>query len=270
VKNKQTLLLRVAKKLSPMRVFQKTTASSKTMSLNSGSTNSATDGEYEALKSSLQAAYSRIESLERENSELLEELETKEDLIRSEVALEMEERFRETRRKHQEKYEQLQAHLDRESSNTAFTVKMDRAESQLEELMDKVDECEKEMIRMNQDHNHKVNTLEREVSHLQDKLAEAIVAKLDGDAKIEILQEELNYGKRNNQERPKQMTPQTMNRRLDEEVIEEENIPNETVKENWTSSSEPLKFKRAVTKKVYRKNPRQKNRLRIAENNGAP
>jgi hypothetical protein len=267
---KPTLLSRVAKKLSPMRVFQKTSASSKPMSLKSRSSNSASDRECEALISSLHAAHSRIESLESENSQLVEELEIKEDLIRSEVALEMEERLRETRRKHREKYEQLQAQLGRKSSKVDFTVKMHRAESQLEELMDKVDECEKEMIRMNQDHHQEVDTLELEISHLKGKLAEAIVAKQEADAKIESLEKELTYCKRNHQKRKKQMTPQTKNPREDEDVMEEENIPTEPFKDDRSSSCEPLKFTLSVTKKAYHKKPRQRKPLRSAAINTSP
>lgn len=136
--------------------------------------------------------------------------------------------------------------------------------------MDKVDECEKEMIRMNQDHNQKVDTLEREISHLQGKLAEAIVAKQEGDAKIEILEKELKYCKRKHQKREKQATRHTKNPREGDEEMEEENNPTETVEDDRTLSSEPLKFTLSVAKKVYRKRARPGKPLRSAANNTAP
>lgn len=264
-KKKGTLFSRMAKKLSPKRVFQKASAVANPLAKELEST--ARDTEVEALKLSLQEAQSRIESLEYDNSQLQDELVIKEDQIRSEVAVEMEERLRETRRKHQEKYQQLQLQMGQESSKTAFSVKMGRAESQLEELMDKIDECEKEMIRLGQNHKQEVESLEGQITMLQRQLETAISAKQAGDARIETLERELEQYKTKHSKREKQRTPKTKNSKTEENNLDVQDVENAPVDDEDQFSTEPLKFTLSVTKKAYRKKLRpRKPALRNATN----
>ena len=168
----------MAKKLSPKRVLEtlspkpekRSNEPSKTFAVEEASRINAKQEEViKSLQFSLCQAEDKIKRLEGENAALRDELATKEDQIRSEVATEMEVRLREARAKHQEKYEQLRSQIKQESKKE-IAVSMNRAGNQLEELMDKVDECEKEMIRMNQEHTEEVSSLNQVIERLQERL----------------------------------------------------------------------------------------------------
>lgn len=142
-----------------------------------------------ALQRSLEQAQAEIARLESENVDLREEMEEKEDQIRAEVAEEMEELLRETRAKHQEKYELLRSQMQ-QNSNTSRTVNMDKAESQLEELMDKIDECEKEMARLSQSHGEEVASLKAQIQELQNMLDDVVEEKKIVIAELAAFQQE--------------------------------------------------------------------------------
>ncbi|KAG7352280.1 kinesin motor domain containing protein [Nitzschia inconspicua] len=263
-KKKETLFSRMAKKLSPKRVFQKIPHPENAMAGEDDytiPTSTTCRDEVEKLQASLLEARRRIETLEFDFCQLQEELETKEDQIRSEVALEMEQRLRETRRKHQEKYRQLQAEMAREASKTPFTMKMDRAESQLEELMDKVEECEKEMMRMNRDHQEEVHTLEGVISDLKVKLNGALSGKQKGDARIERLEKELKQFKKMLHKREKQTTLQKDCK--GDEDMSDTDAPENAAENVAEDSTEPLTFTLSFKKKktAHRKNLRPRKPL---------
>lgn len=205
-KKKETLLARVAKKLSPKRVFKKTPGPKKALVALSSNL-STTKEDLETLRSALFEAQARIETLEHDNAHIQEEMENKEDQIRSEVAGEMEGHMRETRRRHQEKIQQVQQQLIKEASKSSLTLKMDQAESHLEELMDKLDECEKENIRMNQDHLKDVEAFAKEIEDLKAQLNEALHSKQEGDMRIETLEKQLKQYKKKLRKLEKHETP---------------------------------------------------------------
>jgi hypothetical protein len=188
-KPKTTLLSRIAKKLSPKRVTESKPA-----------TNEIEKGhneEIETLKKSLQVTKEKISRLETQNMQLLDEIDNKEDQIRIEVSMEMEKRLRETRTKHNEKYEHLRSVMRQQASKADVSVSMNRAGIQLEELMDKIDECEKETIRMSQEHQQIVTTLNNQIEELNRKEIFAAKEKVRDTFKISSLEEAL---KRSNDE----------------------------------------------------------------------
>lgn len=113
-----------------------------------------------------------IQRLRREKDDLLEELGLQEELIRMEVADEMERRLCVARERSQQEIARLRSLLQETQQQQQHARRggqqveqhMDQA---LEALMDKVDACEEEMQRMRQDH-------QSEVSEWKSKLEEAL------------------------------------------------------------------------------------------------
>ena len=186
---KNNLLSRIVKKLSPKKDTAKMpliceSEKDKTMYTEDCSFSK----EIETLKNSLQDANEKINILENQNRQLLGELDSKEDQIRYEVSLEMEKRLRETRTKHNEKFENLRSRI---TSKAAIAVSMNRAGVQLEELMDKIDECEKENLRMSREHQQIVISLNNEIDELKRKDKLAAEQKAEDLNKIYSLEEAL-------------------------------------------------------------------------------
>jgi hypothetical protein len=273
-RKKKTVLSRLAKKLSPKRVFQKSVPkmaeSERTEFLPVTTTHEDMSFEVASLKAELKAANAQVLSLQDANSQLVDELETKEDQIRSEVAIELEERLRETRMRHQAKYELLQSQIGQGTSETAFAVKMNKAEKQLEELMDKVDECETEMLRMNQDHTNEVNTLQDQITQLKARLTEATIDRQYDQAKIEALESKI--------EEYEQLIQKVETKSSRQMKVEDENqapiaqpsqksIEDDEDDENSNSSAEPLNFTLNVAKKSYRRKLRPRKALRTTTTN---
>jgi hypothetical protein len=182
----KNMLSRMARKLSPKKALKHNPLKTKKVDISSNS-NRANNEENEMLKKSLREAQECVEKLEEEKIRLLDELNNKEDQIRTEVAIEMEERLRETRTKHNEKYEYLRSVMHHQTSKTDISV----AGNQLEELMDKVDECEKEMCRMNEKHSKEVLTLSDELQEYNRKLHLAANEKAEDVSKIARLEQKL-------------------------------------------------------------------------------
>jgi hypothetical protein len=189
-KPKGTLLSRLAKKLSPKRVTERKPAPTE---IEKGHNEEIV----RLLKKSLQVTKEKVSILEDQNLQLLEELDNKEDQIRIEVSMEMEKRLRETRTKHNEKYEQLKSVMRQQASKADVSVSMNRAGIQLEELMDKIDECEKETLRMSHEHQQIVVTLNNQIEELNRKEIIAAEEKVRDTLKISSLEEAL---KRSNDE----------------------------------------------------------------------
>lgn len=197
-KPKSTLMSRIAKKFSPKKCVQNTNVSDKVEKYNGGNgRNVGRTEEIETLEKSLQQATEKVAILENHKSQLLDELDRKEEQIRIEVSMEMEKRLRETRTKHNEKYEQLRSEMRRQASKADISVSMNRAGTQLEELMDKIDECEKEMIRMSQEHQKTVTALNNQIECLKTKAKLAAKEKANDNIKISKLEEAL---KKSNEE----------------------------------------------------------------------
>eukprot|EP00934_Nitzschia_sp_Nitz4_P007738 Nitzschia sp. Nitz4//scaffold20_size174350//110936//113779//NITZ4_002113-RA/size174350-processed-gene-0.62-mRNA-1//1//CDS//3329541842//7728//frame0 len=120
--------------------------------------------EVDELRSKLGAAEAEILMLTERNQQLEVDLENQETQIRMEVSEEMEKRLKVARERNQEEMARLKAQLtqsnglslgggeDMDFPLTTRKALMDEAERHIEELMDKVDECEAEMVRMRQDH----------------------------------------------------------------------------------------------------------------------
>lgn len=183
----KNILSRMARKLSPKKALNHNPLKTKKVNISSNSNRANNNEENEMLKKSLREAQECVEKLEKEKIRLLDELNNKEDQIRTEVAIEMEERLRETRTKHNEKYEYLRSVMHRQTSKTDISV----AGNQLEELMDKVDECEKEMFRMNEKHSKEVLTLSDELQEYNRKLHLAANEKAKDVSKMASLEQAL-------------------------------------------------------------------------------
>lgn len=189
-KSKSNLLIRMAKKISPNKALGNNPIGNKKIKENiPSSTNRVYEKQIETLKQSLQTTKEHLQRIEREKMELRNELDQKEDQIRTEVAIEMEERLQETRKKQNEKYEHLRSVMHRQTSKADISVSMNRAGNQLEELMDKIDECEKEMVRMSQDYNKEIEDLIRKKGEDASKIARLEQALKESDEEIRRLQQ---------------------------------------------------------------------------------
>jgi hypothetical protein len=219
--------------------------------------NSKQEEAIKSLKFSLYQAEEKIKRLEDDNIALREELATKEDQIRSEVATEMEVRLREARAKHHEKHEQLRSQIGQESKKE-FAVSMDRAGNQLEELMDKVDECEKEMIRMNQEHNKEVSSLRQVIERLQERLRSEETKDKENDV-CKTAEKKRTPMKKGRGEKPKEESED------EESEGENHNEAGDEAEDN--ASIEPIKFTLSVgKKKTTRRNLRPRRALRNTNN----
>lgn len=120
----------------------------------------------QALKAALTVAKADTDMIKLEKTELEEELNQQESQVRMEVAEEMEEQMRATQAEYTEIIERLRSQIH---SNTAVggrstrKAHMDKAEQHIEELMDKVEECEEEMIRMRKEHAQEIGQLKAQL-----------------------------------------------------------------------------------------------------------
>jgi len=155
----KSILSQIVKKLSPKKALKRNPLKTEKVYISSNS-----DMEIETLKESLREVQAHAEKLEIENMRLLDELNNSEIKIRTECASEMEERLRETRIKHNKKYEYLISVMNSHTSKTDISVSMNRAGSQLEEdFVDKIDECEKEIFRMNEEHSNELEEYNKQL-----------------------------------------------------------------------------------------------------------
>jgi hypothetical protein len=133
-----------------------------------------------SLKMRLTAALAEAEMLRSENTKLLEQLSQQESQVREEVAEEMAEQLKTSSEEYNGVIERLRAQIHANPTTCKSTRKaqMDRAEQQIEELLDKIDECEEEMVRMRHDHA-------KEIAELKELLNAKPVAVPVSDAPIE-------------------------------------------------------------------------------------
>jgi hypothetical protein len=127
--------------------------------------------EMRSLMVALRSAKLEIEMLDKENSNLIEDLQDQERQIRMEVSEEIEQRFSATRARNLQELERLKSKLIANPSLCRSTRKaqMDKAGSQIQDLLDKVEECEEEMVRLRQEHADEVVTLKARIQELETK-----------------------------------------------------------------------------------------------------
>ena len=121
--------------------------------------------EIKSLKLALSIAQAEVEILKNEKTKLQEEFNLQEAQVREEVANEMEEQLKATHDQYNDVIERLrlQIHANPTAPRSTRKAQMDRAEQQIEELMDKIDECEEEMARMRQDHAEEIAALKTQL-----------------------------------------------------------------------------------------------------------
>jgi hypothetical protein len=153
----------------------------------------AKEEQIKCLQKTLSRAKIEIESRKMENTTLLEDLQNQERQIRMEVSEEIEERFRLTRARNNEEIERLKSKLGSNSSLCLSTnkVQIDSTESHIQDLMDKVEECEEEMVRLRQEHTDEVAALKSQIKKL---VTENNGGDKDGPSlkRIEQLEKELS------------------------------------------------------------------------------
>lgn len=127
--------------------------------------------EVRLLKVALSSAKLEIEKLNAENSGLIDDLADQERQIRMEVSEEIEDRFKATRARNLQEMERLKSKLISNPALCRSTRKaqMDKAGRQIQDLLDKVEECEEEMERLRQEHADEVDALKARVSELETK-----------------------------------------------------------------------------------------------------
>jgi hypothetical protein len=142
-----------------------------------------------SLKMAQNVAQAELELLRSEKADLVEELNQQESQIRMEVSQEMEERLRVSRERNNEELERLRSQINANPPPCRSTRKaqMDKTDRFIQELLDKVDECEEEMVRMRQAHGEEVDGLK---AALEDAKVKAVPSSNDSKV-IAGLQKEL-------------------------------------------------------------------------------
>lgn len=148
---------------------------------------STSNPDIQALKAALAVAKADADMLKLEKTDLEEELNHQESQVRMEVAEEMEEQMRATQAEYTEIIERLRSQIN---SNTVIggrstrKAQMDKTEQHIEELMDKVEECEEEMIRMRKEHAQEIEQLKAQlevnvISHAPSNSASQTIKSLE-------------------------------------------------------------------------------------------
>mmetsp|Transcript_17936 Transcript_17936/g.26546 ORF Transcript_17936/g.26546 Transcript_17936/m.26546 type:complete len:878 (-) Transcript_17936:85-2718(-) len=116
------------------------------------------------LKSALSNAQAEVQKLRLKGDQQAIELADVEETVRIEVSEEMERLFQQTREEYDCMIESLQNQLQQNplGAKSEKKARMDRAEKMIEELVDKVDECEEEMVRMRIAHEEEIDQLKKE------------------------------------------------------------------------------------------------------------
>ena len=141
------------------------------------------------LRMALKIAKTEVAQLQSEKSALREELDQQESQIRLEVSEEMEERLRLSRQRNLEELNRLRSQLNFNQPTCQSTRKAqaDKVDTQIEELLDRVDECEEEMVRMRHVHKQEIDSLKetlkaaqsKSVSFAEDSVSTKKVAELE-------------------------------------------------------------------------------------------
>jgi hypothetical protein len=142
--------------------------------------------EIKSLKMALSIAQTEAQIVQSEKERLVEELDQKESQVRIEVAEEMEEQMKSTREEYNQVIERLrsQIHSNPIACRSTRKAQIDKAEHHIEELMDKVDECEEEMVRMRMEHAKEVVELTAQ-SQFKPAPTESNVAENENIARLE-------------------------------------------------------------------------------------
>lgn len=130
---------------------------------------SSQDHEIKKLSVALTTAKLEIEKLRMENSHLIEDLENQERQIRMEVSEEIEERLKLTRARNIQEMERLKAKMQSNPhlARSGRKAQTDMAETQIQDLMDKVDECEEEMARLQKEHAAEISGYKSRIQQLE-------------------------------------------------------------------------------------------------------
>jgi len=121
--------------------------------------------EIKKLEEALSKVISEQKFLHSHNAELQEALSEREDEVRQEVAHEMQIQLSETRQRYEHIIEDLKLHVhqsENQSMMSARKIQTDRAQKHVDELRDKVEECEEEMVRMRENHLNEIASLKEE------------------------------------------------------------------------------------------------------------
>ena len=145
---------------------------------------SAATAEAKSLKLELTISQAEVESLKAELSQ-------KETLVREEVYDEVSDQMMAMKNQYEEIINRLQSQVEPATSidecRSTRKAEQDVTKRQIEELMDKVVECEDEMVRMRQDHQAQVSVLTSQLAEEQGKRQAS--SRLEN--KVEELQKEL-------------------------------------------------------------------------------
>eukprot|EP00980_Cylindrotheca_fusiformis_P006163 scaffold1319_cov126-Cylindrotheca_fusiformis.AAC.52 len=175
---------KVARKLSPKKVFGAKLNDNKdhkamfgepkqppleSMEMKLKADLTSKDEEIRSLRLALSSAEFEIERLNNENESLIDDMHDQERQIRVEVSEEIEERFKATRARNLQELERLKSKLISNPSLCRSTrkVQMDKADKQIQDLLDQVEECEEEMVRLRKEHMSEVETLNARIQELE-------------------------------------------------------------------------------------------------------
>ena len=129
-----------------------------------GSSVDALRKEINSLKAALSISEAEISNLRLTCEEQAQELTSLEETVRAEVSDEMEQHFKSTREDYDRIIDSLQNQVKMYpvGARSERKAKMHKAEKMIEELADKVEECEEEMVRMRLEHEAEIKRLEKD------------------------------------------------------------------------------------------------------------
>jgi hypothetical protein len=118
--------------------------------------------EAQSLKIQLSIARAEIEVLTAQNQEWERKVDSVETEVRGEVAEEMEEHMQSMREQYEETIDVLRSKMRSQTTTSAQSAKkihLSKATEKIDELMEKVEECEEEMQRMHSEHTKELQTI---------------------------------------------------------------------------------------------------------------
>mmetsp|Transcript_10263 Transcript_10263/g.28283 ORF Transcript_10263/g.28283 Transcript_10263/m.28283 type:complete len:827 (-) Transcript_10263:189-2669(-) len=136
----------------------------------------------------LRLAQAEIEKLKAQNKKLSRQIETTETAVRAEVAEEMLAEMGAIRERYEDTISELKSKVAISKAVSEKKEKLDRAERKISELLEKIEECEDEMVRMSETHAVSQKAAQNKIRELQTELAEykSQCSKLES-SKVELI-----------------------------------------------------------------------------------
>uniref|UniRef100_A0A7S3PYE2 Kinesin motor domain-containing protein n=1 Tax=Chaetoceros debilis TaxID=122233 RepID=A0A7S3PYE2_9STRA len=152
------------------------------------------EDEVNGLMEQLEVARQNAERHEHESKLFKQKLSDCEAEIRGELAEETETQFRKIREQHDAIVIRLKHQIQNASntpSKSAKKARIDKADQVIDDLLDKVDECEEEMSRMSEEHRQQVDHINAMLVEREERISSIEAEHIDDVTEIRRLQDKL-------------------------------------------------------------------------------